>query len=316
LDLEYKNNPLVTVIIPLFNTEKYIAEAVESVLCQSYKNWELIVVDDYSTDGSINIASKYVAKDKRIRLIESQSNSGGAAKPRNIGLEYANGEYVAFLDADDIWLPQKIERQVALMEQNKNYALCYCDYEKINANGEYISFFKTKHPNGYIFDKQLSWYEIGMSTVLVRLKMLKETPLPQFNHALFFCQDYDLLMRIVAKYEICSIKECFMRYRIIGSSITNTTKANHSKELISALHTLEEVYPELYRKYKLEFWHAYRWASIMEANYLISAEKIGMARKSLRIAKTASRKHFMRYLVSFMPTFIAFPIYKKYFDIG
>ncbi len=111
-----QNEPLVSIITPMFNAEKYIVETINSVLDQSYKNWEMLIVDNYSTDESRALVKSI--NDSRIKLIELDFNSGGPARPRNIGVENAKGEYVAFLDADDLWLENKLEKQMKFMAEN------------------------------------------------------------------------------------------------------------------------------------------------------------------------------------------------------
>ena len=104
--------PLVTVITPIFNAQNFIAETIESVIDQTYQNWEMIMVDDCSTDNSRDIVKKYEVKDSRIKLIELEVNFGGPARPRNVGLDISKGDYLAFLDADDVWLENKLQVQI------------------------------------------------------------------------------------------------------------------------------------------------------------------------------------------------------------
>ncbi|MDC0543388.1 glycosyltransferase [Candidatus Pelagibacter ubique] len=113
-----KSQPLVTVITPLFNAQDYIGETIESVLDQTYQNWEMIIVDDCSTDNSRDIVKKYEAKESRIKLIELEKNFGGPARPRNVGLDISKGDYLAFLDADDMWLKNKLQVQINEMLVN------------------------------------------------------------------------------------------------------------------------------------------------------------------------------------------------------
>ena len=108
------NEPLISIILPLFNAQKYIKDCIKSVINQTYSNWELIIVDDASTDDSINIVSRLMLRDSRIKLIECKENFGGPAKPRNIGIKKSKGLYVAFLDNDDIWLPEKLKKQMEI----------------------------------------------------------------------------------------------------------------------------------------------------------------------------------------------------------
>ena len=125
---------LVSIITPAFNSAKYIEETIISVLNQTYSNWEMIIVDDKSSDNLVPIVEKYCKKDSRIKLISLSENSGSATVPRNIALEEAKGRYIAFLDGDDIWLPAKLEEQIPLFSDDKT-ALVYSYYEKINEDG-------------------------------------------------------------------------------------------------------------------------------------------------------------------------------------
>ena len=109
---------LVSIITPSYNCAKYISETIQSVINQTYQNWELLITDDCSTDGTVEIINKFCEKDKRIKLLRLNSNSG-AAVARNNSIEYAKGKYIAFLDSDDLWLPDKLLHQLSFMEINK-----------------------------------------------------------------------------------------------------------------------------------------------------------------------------------------------------
>lgn len=111
-----KIEPLVSIITPVYNAEKYILETIQSVLKQTYQHWEMLIVDNKSTDNSIEIIESVC--DARIKLIKLEYNSGGPARPRNIGLDNASGEYIAFLDADDVWLSEKLQKQIDFMQSN------------------------------------------------------------------------------------------------------------------------------------------------------------------------------------------------------
>ena len=124
-------NETVSVIMPVYNAEKYIAFAIDSVLAQSYSNWELLIVDDCSTDLSVSLVSNYVKKDDRVHLFHTDKPSGSPCEPRNIGIRYARGRYIAFLDSDDMWLPNKLEEQLKMFEGGK-IAIVYSNYEKIS----------------------------------------------------------------------------------------------------------------------------------------------------------------------------------------
>lgn len=123
-------NDLVSIITPSYNTAEYIAETIESVISQTYENWEMIIVDDCSTDNTDEVVKEYLA-DTRIRYLKNEKNSG-AATSRNYALREAKGKWIAFLDSDDIWLPEKLEMQIAFMEHG-GYHFSYTAYEEIDA---------------------------------------------------------------------------------------------------------------------------------------------------------------------------------------
>lgn len=131
--MENNSNTLVSIITPVYNCEKYIGQTIDSVISQTYENWEMILADDNSPDNSAKIIAEYAARDSRIKYIKLPQN-GGAALARNAALEKANGRYIAYLDADDLWLPTKLERQIDFMTKN-NIAFTCCDYEKIENDG-------------------------------------------------------------------------------------------------------------------------------------------------------------------------------------
>jgi teichuronic acid biosynthesis glycosyltransferase TuaG len=133
--IDNNNNPLVSIITPCYNADKFIAETIESVLSQTYQNWEMLICDDCSTDNSVEIIRAYADKDSRIKLFKTPHNTGTPAEPRNIAIDNAKGYCVAFLDADDVWLPNKLETEVGFM-LNGNYEMVYSNYEKISWEGK------------------------------------------------------------------------------------------------------------------------------------------------------------------------------------
>ena len=126
-------NELVSVVMPSYNCEKFIAESIESVQAQTYTNWELLIVDDCSTDKSMKIAQEYASKDERIKVFQNPKNSG-AAISRNYALREAKGKWIAFLDSDDLWLPLKLEKQIKFMRDN-DYHFSFTSYTQVDDDG-------------------------------------------------------------------------------------------------------------------------------------------------------------------------------------
>ena len=125
---------LVSIVTPSYNTADFIAETIKSVQDQTYTNWEMIIVDDCSTDRTDEIVAEFVAEDPRIRYMKNEKNCG-AAQTRNRALREARGRWIAFLDSDDLWLPTKLERQVSFMEAN-GYSFSYTQYSEITESGQ------------------------------------------------------------------------------------------------------------------------------------------------------------------------------------
>ena len=124
---------LVSIIMPSYNTAEYIAESIQSVLSQSYQNWELIIIDDCSTDNTDEVVKPYLS-DERIKYLKNEKNSG-AAVSRNRALREAKGKWIAFLDSDDLWMPDKLSKQINFMEKH-GYSFTYTNYVEIDASGK------------------------------------------------------------------------------------------------------------------------------------------------------------------------------------
>ena len=144
------NNSLVSIIMNCYNSEQYLKEAIDSIYSQTYQNWEIIFWDNASTDNSSNIANSYDNRVKYYLALETVS----LGKARNFALEKASGEYIAFLDCDDVYSPDKLQKQVKLMH-NKNYAMCYGSAVIINERGKEIKRNIVKNKSGNIFSNLL-----------------------------------------------------------------------------------------------------------------------------------------------------------------
>lgn len=214
---------LVSIIVPNYNSEKFIKETLDSVLAQTYQNWEMFVVDDCSTDGSVEIIRSYAEKDARIRLVLREKNSG-VANVRNAGIQLANGEYIALLDSDDVWTADKLARQVSLLQET-GADLAYCSYDFIDENSTPLN--KTfKVPEKTNFKKMLGCNVIGCSTVIMKAKLFKENPFkPEFYH-----EDYVLWMELMRlPITAVGIRDVLMHYRRISTS-RSYKKGNAAKQ--------------------------------------------------------------------------------------
>ena len=202
--------PLVSIITPLYNSEKYIAETIEFVLAQTYSNWEMIIVDDCSKDNGVEIVEKYREKDKRIKLYQNEINKG-VSYTRNRAIDIAQGKYIAFLDSDDLWKKEKLEKQINFMEQN-NIVLSYTAYEKINEDGSKRGEIRV--PEKLDYKELLKNCLIGFLTAIYRKEELKN-----FKFINSKAEDYIFWLSILKKIEYAyGINEILASYRVLNNS--------------------------------------------------------------------------------------------------
>lgn len=205
---------LVTIVTANYNAEKFIEDTINSVLAQTYPNWEMIIVDDCSTDSSIKIIEQYTKTDNRIRLIRLDKNSGPAVA-RNRAIEEANGRYIAFLDSDDLWLPKKLEKQLAFMESN-NIAFSYSAYDLIDEEGSDLGHFSVPEKQSY--KDLLKTCPIGCLTAIYDTKILGKVTMPLILKR----QDYGLWLKLLKQIEYAyGLNETLAVYRIRKNSISS-----------------------------------------------------------------------------------------------
>ena len=182
--------PEISIITPAYNAENYLCETIESVQKQSFEDWELIIVDDCSTDNTSVVANDYAKKDSRIKVIKAPKN-GGVAAARNIGLENATGDYIAFVDSDDLWKADKLEKQLAFMKE-KGCVLSYTDFQKFNTTdgslGKVMRCPKRMRANDILKNTA-----IGCLTVMVHKKQSGDFRMPPLNHTEDNCTWYHIL---------------------------------------------------------------------------------------------------------------------------
>jgi glycosyltransferase involved in cell wall biosynthesis len=198
---------LVSIIIPNYNGAKYLPYCIQSVLNQTYSNWELIIVDDCSTDNSVSIVDQYIKKDSRIQLLKNGTNSG-VMKTRNKAVEIAKGDIFAFLDSDDIWHENKLQEQIAIYKMNPNIVLVFSNYEYINIYGDALNKI-IKAPIRVTYQMLLKTNYIGCSTATYNAKVLGK------RYFYGDVEDYVLWLSILKeKYNAINVNKCLVQYRI------------------------------------------------------------------------------------------------------
>ncbi|TVZ26291.1 hypothetical protein JM83_1245 [Gillisia sp. Hel_I_86] len=211
--------PLVSVIMPAYNSAAYIADAIQSVLQQTHLNWELLIIDDASEDLTISVVNKFQLADPRIQLFQNKSNLG-AGVSRNVGIKAAQGAYIAFLDADDLWLPKKLETQLQFMKSH-NLAMTFSSYYLVDESGQELPKKVQALPVLY-YKKLLKSNYVGNLTGIYSVGKLGKIYSPTLRKR----QDWALWLTILKKIESTKgISEPLAKYRIRENSISNNKTA-------------------------------------------------------------------------------------------
>ncbi|HWJ76924.1 MAG TPA: glycosyltransferase family 2 protein [Niallia sp.] len=219
-----QDSPLISVITPSYNSSKFISNTIESVMNQTYTNWEMIIVDDCSTDHTRELLTAYAQKDERIHVIFLKQNSGAGAA-RNKALEAATGRFITFLDSDDLWVPEKLETQLQFM-LDRNIAFSFTEYELMNEEGERLN--KTIHvPEKIDYHGLLKNTIIGCLTVMIDREKTGDFRMMNIKSR----QDFVLWLAILKKgFTAYGLQKTLSIYRIVKGSISsnklNTAKKN------------------------------------------------------------------------------------------
>lgn len=202
--------PKVSVIIPSYQYAHFVGEAIESVLAQTYKDYEIIVVDDGSTDNTSEILSNF---GDQISVIYHRENRGLSAA-RNTGIRISKGKYLAFLDADDVWMPDKLRLQVKLLDQNSDVGLVFSDmtYFGKRCGSEKRAFQEVSPSSGKVFKDLFVKDFIPMPTVIVRKICFEKVGL--FDESLTSCEDHDMWLRIAKFFKVDYVDASLGKYRL------------------------------------------------------------------------------------------------------
>lgn len=210
-------NDKVSIVTPSWNSEKYIGDTIRSVQTQTYTNWEMIIVDDCSTDSTVQIVEKIAKEDPRVRILRQEAN-GGAAKARTRSMWEATGRFIAYLDSDDIWKPEKLEKQVAFMKEKRCGFSC-ASYEVIDDDGNKLNKEIHMLPKvdyvGFLTNNLLQTVGIMVDTFIVDKKYLVMPDLRRRQDAATWLQI------LKAGYECYGIDEILAEYRKAANSLSS-----------------------------------------------------------------------------------------------
>jgi glycosyltransferase involved in cell wall biosynthesis len=292
------NNPLVSIIMNCRNSQEYLRQAIDSVFAQSYAHWEIIFWDNASTDNSAKIAKGYGEK---VRYFRGET-AIALGQARNLAIAQARGEYVTFLDCDDLWAKQKLSRQVSLMLERRDIDFIYANYYRVimPQADNLILGLHGRQPEGKVFGAFLSHYPVNLQTVMVRMDAIKRLD-TKFDDSLELSEEFDLFMRILLKSKAAYINEPLATYRIHQNM--SSQKLQH--RYLVELDYIKDKFSKIDDLNKNEYRNAFRH---FEANVGYWCAKVNMesgnswlARSRLAPYKFINLKFFLLYLVAFLP---------------
>ena len=290
--------PLVSVIIPCYNAEQYVEVAVRSVMKQSYINLEVITIDDCSTDNTLSILKKLASEDNRIVLLCNNKNLG-LVSTLNKGIYMAKGKYIARMDADDISVFDRIDKQVNFLEENRGVALCGSNYLVIDEKGRQIGKIIFPSEDATIKAELLFMNPFAHPTVMMKKETLEKCGF--YEEGMVPAEDYELWVRIAKDHRVANIPDYLLKYRVHGNNITITQRENqkHVLQKILNKYVVSFGYADAFVNYHFKFlcgaWS--RKSSIDEINGFKQWEK-ALVEKNLKLglaSKSILKKCFAKY---------------------
>ena len=245
------STPFVSVVMPVFNAGRFLGEALDSVLAQTYPDFELVIVDDASNDGSYELLQAYAARDPRVRVFRQPSNQGiVAARNRAFREARSDSRYFAILDADDVALPDRLARQVAYLEAHPDHALVGGQTLIIDAQGRPLGI--RHYPRSYaeICAVITRFNPIAQPAVMLRRSVIEQTG--GYSAEFPRCQDYELWLRVAAEHPIANLAEPVIRYRISDTQ----GKRTHLRQTLALTLTLQRrwlFHPKYARPFNLAY---------------------------------------------------------------
>ena len=232
------NLPLVSIILPSYNCAAFLPHSIGTILSQTYNSYEIIVIDDGSTDNTKEVLYPFMQRIKYIRLEQNK----GLPTARNIGIRSAQGKYIAFIDADDLWLPEKLQTDIEYFETHPEVSMVYSKHINIDEKGDDLNGNTKKQlPSGNIFTQLFSEQNfIITSSVVVRKEVFETTGL--FDEQLFNCQDWDMWLRIAFHFKVAGINKPLVKYRHNPHSL--------SKNRNNVLKYQKIIIDKIYNKFK------------------------------------------------------------------
>jgi glycosyltransferase involved in cell wall biosynthesis len=290
--------PTVSVIMNCYNGEKYLHEAIDSVYAQTFTDWEIILWDDDSTDGTEEIARSY---DERLRYFKGKKATS-LGQARNWALEKAKGEFIAFLDQDDLWMPEKLEKQIPVFLANDEIGIVISDAFIFNNNEDIVKqiYLRKKPPTGYVFRELLKSYFISLQTAVIRRKALEKLNY-WFDERFTMIEEVDLFIRAAYTWKLGYVDQPLGKWRMHKESWTFSVPLSLPNEKKMMLDTYAHIFKDFNTNYNNEI-------KYLRATIDVSLAKIDLQNGRNRDARLKVIPHihygykfFLFYLLSFFP---------------
>lgn len=291
--------PTVSINLCCYNSEKYLEETLQSIFAQTYKDWELVIVNDGSADSTESIIKEYISQGYPIVYYWQENH--GLGYSRNEALKRSRGEYIAFIDHDDLWMREKLEKQIPLFERDSDVGLVFSDAIYFSDKGRRFRLYGNKKPpSGKIFSDLLKRYYLCLGTVVLKKDALI-TIEEWFDERLTVSEESDVFMRIAYKWKCDYADEPLLMYRMHENNLSSLMSEQFPKENELILEKLLQLNENIVSEYKHEI-------DIMRANiqYGYAMEDFNlnqrkMVRKRLAPYLIIKRKLWIPYLFSFLP---------------
>lgn len=251
------DSPLVSIIMNCYNGEKFLSEALDSVISQTYANWQLIFWDNQSVDNSKSIVFSY--NDDRIEYYLSNENTS-LGEARNLAMERARGKYVAFLDVDDVWKPDKLAIQICILEKDELIGIVYSNYVSFWVTGSAV--VNNKLEEGYeTFRDLLTNYRIAMSSAIIRRFLVSRYSI-NFNKRFSLLEDYDFFLKLAYYSKVYYSPKKLLQYRVHSESLTNKNFNKWSEEFFLFYDELRNFLSDNVKDFKSEL----KWLKVRAVN--------------------------------------------------
>lgn len=228
---------LISVVMSAYNSEKYISDSISSILNQTYDHWELIIINDASSDNTLKIINQFSEKDSRIKVIDNKKNLGLTIS-LNIGINNSNGEFIARLDSDDLAEPSRLEKELDYLQSDPDIGLVGSAAHLINSLGNRIGSMNVMSQQYFVNRFLINLNPFIHSSIMIRKKALDDVG--SYREKFRYSQDYDLILRLNDKYKLSNIALPLIRWRVSESSVT----MQH--------HTLQRIYADIAREFAIE----------------------------------------------------------------